>query len=98
MISYTLCTCIYLFSAQALKAETLRTDNNTESCRSDNMFLCSQNPLECISDKLICNGISECANGADEKVSICGNIITLFACNVMSKIKKNQQLKLRNKT
>lgn len=68
-------------SVLAVDPESSSKNNRTDSCSSKEMFLCSQKPLECISETLTCNGVSECANGADESVSICGCLPNEFQCN-----------------
>ncbi|KAL4218463.1 hypothetical protein ACF0H5_023197 [Mactra antiquata] len=53
-------------------------------CSDNEMFKCSEHNTECISSDLLCNGVSECSNGADESVPICGCLPNEFQCNSTS--------------
>lgn len=61
-----------LISVIAVEGNNVSSGISDTSCTSADKFICSEQPLECVSAKLTCNGISECSNGADESVSVCG--------------------------
>ncbi|CAE1285336.1 G-protein coupled receptor GRL101 [Acanthosepion pharaonis] len=50
-------------------------------CQSDEVFHCDGDNQNCIPQALKCNGISECSNGRDESVKICGCLPHEFQCN-----------------
>lgn len=48
------------------------TSGGQSSC-DENQFTCSEEGSQCISNDLLCNGESDCDNGADESSETCGN-------------------------
>ena len=68
------CTCLTLISAFAVDTSLPPAPSVTSSitCDPEVTFTCSLEPLECIPKDLVCNGVSECVNGLDESVTMCG--------------------------
>ena len=53
--------------------------DNGRDCRLKKPFYCEgRSRDECIDQTLTCNGISECSNGRDESIEICGELTNIL--------------------
>ena len=52
-------------------SDSVTAEDNT--CSEPDEFLCGSG--QCISSDKRCNGISECIDGRDESVSVCGELL-----------------------
>ncbi|ESO99179.1 hypothetical protein LOTGIDRAFT_142042, partial [Lottia gigantea] len=52
-------------------------------CQLETSFECEPdvNGLDCVDKSLVCNGVSNCLNGRDESVEICGCLPNEYQCN-----------------
>ncbi|XP_052762517.1 G-protein coupled receptor GRL101-like isoform X2 [Mya arenaria] len=80
LIEFLLHVGLLAYCCKGISADT----TGAVKCSDLTMFQCSEDPLECIESHLKCNGVSECANGADESVLACGCLPNEFQCNMTS--------------
>ncbi|XP_041362016.1 G-protein coupled receptor GRL101-like [Gigantopelta aegis] len=53
----------------------------SRECSETEAFQCDEQLQACIDKSLVCDGVSQCRNGYDESVAICGCLPTEFQCN-----------------
>ncbi|KAK6167360.1 hypothetical protein SNE40_021407 [Patella caerulea] len=62
---------------------SMEEEEKQKICSLESSFKCDLESeiAECVDQSLVCNGISECLNGRDESVEICGCLPNEFQCN-----------------